>query len=217
MSCAQCTGVDKMFNERTARRELRSYRKKGPRKTTRLLLEAIVDQVDSAGYSFLDIGGGVGAIQQELLEAGASGGTSVDASSAYLKYAEEEAKRRGTADQVNYRFGDFVEHADEVQPANVVTMDRVLCCYDEVEPLLTKSSEKAQELIGVVYPKYTWYNRVGSKLVNGLMKIRRSPFRTYIHSTALVEDLLSSAGFSRTYLRGSGTWQIAVFERSRPR
>ncbi|MBI2966094.1 MAG: hypothetical protein HYY34_07815 [Chloroflexi bacterium] len=71
MNCCQCQGIEQVFNAKVAARELRAYRKKGPRKTTRLLIDALkAEGVD--GLTLLDIGGSIGKIQHELLDAGAA-------------------------------------------------------------------------------------------------------------------------------------------------
>ena len=74
MTCAHCCDAEKLFNDRRAKRELRKYRRKGPDKSTRLLLDALLG-AETAGSSLLDIGGGVGAIQHASARAGASGMT----------------------------------------------------------------------------------------------------------------------------------------------
>lgn len=83
MDCSHCQGAEKTFNSRMAQRELRKYRSKGPGKTTRLLVEAI-KSANIEGTTMLDIGGGVGAIENELLDDGVRSAIDVDASSAYL-------------------------------------------------------------------------------------------------------------------------------------
>src|SRR3972149_5220101 len=89
MSCAQCQGIERMFDRRAAERELRQYRAAGPGGTTRLLIDALKAE-GVAGLTLLDIGGGVGAIQHELLRAGGRRATAVDASSADLDAARAE-------------------------------------------------------------------------------------------------------------------------------
>ena len=83
MGCCQCQGIENMFDKKAAKRELKRYLKKGPSKTTSMLLDAIHDK-GVQGLDFLDIGGGIGAIQYDLIKAGASSGTSIEASSAYI-------------------------------------------------------------------------------------------------------------------------------------
>ena len=146
-----CQAQDEVFGERTARHDLRRYRRRGPSKPTRMLLEAL-EREGIEGATVLDIGGGVGAIQQELLAAGAAQGTAVEASDAYLSAAAEEAERRGQADRVRQLRGDFVELAGEVEPADVVTLDRVICCYPDMEALVGRSADRARRLYGSSIP-----------------------------------------------------------------
>ncbi len=41
MSCSHCQGAEKIFDAGTARGDLEDYRRHGPAKTTRILLDAI--------------------------------------------------------------------------------------------------------------------------------------------------------------------------------
>lgn len=79
MNCCQCEGIEAFFDDKTAARELKRYRKKGADKTTRILIEALQTE-DVSGKTLLDIGGGIGAIQHELMSSGAATVTNVDAS-----------------------------------------------------------------------------------------------------------------------------------------
>ena len=93
--------------------DLRDYLRQGPDRTTRELVARSGPRA-STGASVLDIGGGIGAIEFELLALGAARVISVDASSAYVETARREAVRRGLADRIEHRRGDFVELAPEV-------------------------------------------------------------------------------------------------------
>ena len=66
------------------------YRKEGLEKTTRLLIESISSH-GVKGMTLLDIGGGLGGIQHTLLAKGVLNATAVDASTAYVNAAREEA------------------------------------------------------------------------------------------------------------------------------
>jgi Methyltransferase small domain len=74
------------YNARLAASDLKRYREKGPRPWTRALVESLKAE-GVEGATLLDIGGGVGVISHELLAAGASSATCVDASAAYLASA----------------------------------------------------------------------------------------------------------------------------------
>ena len=212
MSCCQCRGIEALFDERTARKDLKRYRRRGPLRTTRILLDALKAE-GVAGATLLDIGGGVGAISNELLDAGAAGATVVDASPAYLGAAEAEAERQGHRDRIEYHHGDFVEVAPRIESADIVTLDRVICCYDDMEALVSATASKARHLYGVVYPRDTWWDRLGVSIVNLACRLRRSPFRVFVHSPEAVDRLIRSQGFTRHFYRTTPIWQVIVYAR----
>lgn len=213
MPCSQCQGIESLFDARTARRDLRRYRRKGPAKATRALIEALVAE-GVAGASLLDVGGGVGMVQQELLAAGAERAVSVDAAFAYVEAAREEAARRGTAERVRFELGDFVELAPSIPAADVVTLDKAICCYPDVERLVALSSERAGRLYGLVYPQERWYVRLGAAVVNALLALRRSRFRVFVHPSDLVGRIVAENGLAERFSRRVGPiWQVAVYGR----
>ena len=61
MPCNCCEMTDNMFNEESARADIKEYRKHGPAKQTMLILEA-VRSLELKDVQLLDIGGGVGTI-----------------------------------------------------------------------------------------------------------------------------------------------------------
>ena len=213
MNCPQCKGIDAFLDALEAKSDLARYRKKGPDKTTRMLLDAVGGE-GVEGRSLLDIGGGVGAIQHELIAAGLASAVSVDASKAHLEVATQEAEHRGQAERIQQRFGDFVDLAPEVEAADIVTLDRVICCYHDVESLVGLSSARAKSVYAVVYPRDNWLSRLLVRPGNALLWIMRATGRVYVHPTAVVEGLVESNGLRRTFHRKSGFWQVAVFTRT---
>ena len=212
MTCPHCVGIENEFDERIARRELAKFRRRGPRGTTRRLLDA-VRSLGVSGATVLDIGGGVGAIHHELLDSGASAAVHVDASTAYLRAARDEAGRRGHAHQVTFEHGDFLDVAARLPIADVVTLDRVVCCYPNATELLASSAAHARRAVALVYPRDGRLNRAFNVLVNLFLTFKRTPFRTFIHPTAVVEGVLERAGLVRRYRRVGLMWQVVLFAR----
>jgi magnesium-protoporphyrin O-methyltransferase len=210
--CPQCVGIEEQFGRKRAARELRRYRRRGPDRPTRLLIEALRAQ-GVEGLTLLDVGGGVGAIQHELMHAGARSATHVDASAAYLEAARDEARRRGHAERITRLHGDFVELAEHVPAADVVTLDKVICCYPEMERLVAESAARARELYGLVYPRERVALRVGLRLGNAFLRLRGSPFRAYLHSSAAVDATVRDQGLRRLSYRTTAMWQIVVYGR----
>jgi len=213
MDCCQCQGIEELFNRKEAARKLREYRRAGPARSTQLLLDALMRE-PVAGQTLLDIGGGVGAIQHALLKAGAAHATDVEASSAYLATAREEAARQGNAERITYHHGNFVDLADTLPAADIVTLDRVICCYHDMPALVERSSAKAARLYGLVYPRDIWWVRAGIRAENALMWLQRSSFRAFVHSSAAVDAIVRRNGLQQRFARNAGQWQVVVYERS---
>ena len=162
----------------------------------------------------LDIGGGVGAIQHELLDAGATRATGVDASPAYLRAAREEAQRRGHGGRVGYHEGDFVALADGIEAADVVTLDRVICCYPDMEALVGSSAQRARRVYGLVHPREAWWTRLGVGVGNLSLRLARRRFRAYVHPVAAVDAVARDSGLALRLRENAGPiWQVAVYTR----
>jgi magnesium-protoporphyrin O-methyltransferase len=213
MDCCQCQGIEELFSQQYVEKELSRYRSKGPDKTTRMLAEAVKKE-GIAGQTLLDIGGGVGAIQHELLHAGVESATDVEASSAYVSAAREEARRRGYTDRVTHIHGNFVDLAADIQPADIVTLDRVICCFPDMEKMVGLSAARARKLYGLVYPRDTWWIKAGIAVQNLYFRLRRNPYRGFIHPTKVVETVLSGKGLQRKSYRRTLVWQVVVYTRT---
>lgn len=215
MNCCQCEGIEREFNAEGAARKLEDYQRHGLSDTTRWLIDALV-QEGVGGLTVLDIGGGVGGIQHALLAAGAASACHADASSAYLAAAKQEARRRGLDDRIAFLHGDFVALAGQTPPADIVTLDRVICCYHDMPALVSASAQKARRWYGLVYPRDAWWTRWGTRMMNAFFWMQRSPFRVFAHPTPIVESILSELGFHRRFFRRNLLWQVVLFERSAP-
>jgi magnesium-protoporphyrin O-methyltransferase len=207
--------VGNEFGADAAGRDLRTYRRSGPDRTTRWLLKGLRGGPDGPvdGLTVLDIGAGVGAVHLELLKAGASAAIDVDGSPAYVAVAREEAERQGVADRVVYEGGDFVELAPTIVAADLVALDRVVCCYPDMRALVSLSAARARRRYGLVYPRDSWWIRAGASLANGVLRLVRGRLRFWVHRSADVEAVISEAGLRRSYRRNGLFWQVVVFER----
>lgn len=215
MPAKPCCRVDydALFDDRMARHDLDDYRRKGVTGQTRRLVEAI-RSAGVEGATLLDIGGGIGAIQLELLAAGASHATDVDASRAFIATARAEAERRGFAERTTYHYGDFVTLAGAIPAADVVTLDRVVCCYADMPALVEASIAHARRLYGLVYPVDRWWIRAGAAVGNLGLRIFRQSFRFHVHRTADVDRLVRAAGFERQLADRGLLWQVALYRRT---
>lgn len=213
MPCNCCEITDNAFSESEARSEMRTYRRQGPMKQTKLILQAI-RSLGLKNAHLLDIGGGIGAIHHELLKDVAREATHVDASSAYLKEARGEAARRGHSERVQFIHADFTDVANGLPQADIVTLDRVVCCYPDFRRLLKAAAEHSQRALALTYPRETWYMRMGLKVMNFLQKLRRDPFRVYLHPIHEMDALLKKEGFKRVSLHRLFVWEMTLYQRT---
>jgi magnesium-protoporphyrin O-methyltransferase len=210
--CQQCQGIEKVFDQQMADDELRDYHRNGPEKTTQVLLN-VLKEAGVTGKSLLDIGGGVGTIQHELVKAGVEQVTNVDASTAYLNSAKREGARQGYAEQANYYYGDFVELAPRLEAADIVTLDRVICCYPDMEALVSLSAGLARQFYGVVFPQDRWAFKLLRPLANGYFWLTHNPYRFFFHSTEAVQAVTRRQGLTLRFQRRFFIWQVLLFER----
>lgn len=140
----------------------------------------------------------------------------VDASAAYLDIARQEATRAGLAARMAFVSGDLVTRADEIEAADIVTLDRVICCYPDVEALIAATAARARTVYGLVLPRDRWLIRTGTRLVNLWFRIRRSAYRSYAHANPRIDEWLAAIGLrpkqeGRTFL-----WRVVIYDRDGP-
>ncbi len=212
MTCPHCVAAGEFFGERQAARDLKRFRRRGANASTRKLLEALSTE-NVEGLRVLDIGAGVGAVHLALLEDGALHATHVDASEAYQAVAALEAERRGFGQRIDYLVGDYLDVAPQVPAADIVCLDRVVCCYPDAESLVSTSATAAQRLYGVVFPLDRRWVGWLIRLANLWMALTRSAFRAYAHSESRIRSAVEKAGLREVHASRSGIWRILVFRR----
>jgi SAM-dependent methyltransferase len=207
-----CDGYPTYVDAAEARRDRDRYHAKGPDRTTRLLLD-MIGAHPLAGATVLDVGGGIGVIDHELLAAGASRAVLVEATPAYLAAARAEAAEAGLLERMEIVAGDLVRRADEIDPADIVTLDRVVCCYRDVDELVSVSAARARRLYGLVLPRDRWYVRWLIRLENVRWWLRRSAYRGYAHAHAQVDARVRAAGLSQRSEALTPLWRVVLYER----
>ena len=216
MRCCDCESIGAQFGPDAAARDLRRLRRRGPLRSTRFLIEDL-QRSEINGASLLDIGGGVGAIHHALLDAGAATAVQVDLSADYIASARDEATRRRHTDRVRFVQGDFVSLARELAVADIVTLDRVICCYPDMETLVSRAAEKTHQLFGAVFPVDSWWMRLMVRAVNTLQRVRRSGFRVYVHTPAAIDAVLRRNGLERRTQRRTPFWDVVTYARPHSR
>ena len=190
-------GLNRMFGGRMARRWASGFRK---RHAVAGRQRAIVERLEAEGIegaSVLDIGFGVGDLHFELLRRGAGNVTGVEVSAAMAEQAEVLAAELGFAERVTYRVGDYTELHEAIGDADVVVLDRSVCCYPDWRALVEPSARHARGCYGLILPRDTWYMRAAAREMNAALFVIRHDFRVYMHPRAEIRAALAEAGLTR--------------------
>ena len=194
---------------------MRSYLRRGLRGDAKRLAEwGAVGGV--AGASVLEIGGGVGAIQAELLRRGAAEGTVVDVVPVYEPYARELAEHAGVSERTSFVVADLADGPDVVAAADVVTLRRVVCCSPYGPRLLGIGAGLTRRVLVASYPRRTAPICAAAWLQNRVFALLRREFRVYIHDPAVLESAATERGLKRTSFHRGRIWESVAFERPAP-
>lgn len=204
-----CSAADGQFSTRRAESDLKGYRRKGPNPTTRLIRDLVRDA--GGGRTLLDIGGGIGALTFELMSIGFSRATILDASRAFVDAARSEVDRRGQSARISVEHGDFAAAGGSIPQADVVVMDRVICCYPSYPRLLGEALEHSRHLLGLSYPQDRWYVRLAIGMTNAIRAIRRNPFRVFVHPAGEMREYARRMGFTCTHRTGTFSWVVELY------
>jgi hypothetical protein len=160
----------------------------------------------------LEVGGGVGAIDIELLKAGARTATVVELSEEYDEEAAGLLAENELKGRVARRHGDFVEMGGGIDPADVVVMHRVVCCYPDPEALVGEAALHARRLLALSFPRETWWIRIGWYAVDAWFRLVYR-FESYVHAHSRILGAAGRAGFTPVREQTGWLWHVAVLER----
>ncbi len=211
-SCCDGEGYDAVFSDRFARRVARRYRKRGLNATSSRMVDFLCGH-GVEGASVLEIGGGVGEIQVELLRRGAARVTNLEISTSYEAEARELLERAGLTDRVTRRFVDIARSPGDVEPADIVVLHRVVCCYPDYEGLLSAAGGHARRLLVFSHPPDNALARVATWAENVPRRLRRESFRTFAHPVEAMESVLVGTGLTPSYVHRGWAWHVAGLER----
>jgi protein-L-isoaspartate O-methyltransferase len=211
-SCCDPRGCDAFFGRRFARRVAKRYRKRGLDQTAARIVE-FLEASGIAGATVLEIGGGVGEIQIELLKRGARRAVNLELSPAYEPEARTLLAESGLADRVERRLHDIAAAPDGVAPADAVVMHRVVCCYPDYERLLGAAADHAEHLLVFSYPRRNPASRAVVAAQNLAFRVMRREFRTFAHPPAAMLDVVRARGFETAYAQRQAVWEVTGLAR----
>ncbi len=210
--CTRYCAAETQFGRKVAERDLRRYQRRGAEGITRIML-AELRRWPLRGHDLLDVGGGIGIIGTELARDGVASVTLVEASPSYLEVARGEIEQRYPSRPGKFLLGDFALIADSLADADVVTLDRVVCCYPNDAALLHAAAARTRHLLAFTYPRDRWCVRAGIAIQNFLRRLSGSVFRVFVHSPQQMSAKLEAAGLVRVARRETLAWALDLYYR----
>jgi SAM-dependent methyltransferase len=187
-------------------------------KVTTSLLDAITE-AGVADRTVLDVGCGIGDLAIEAVARGASSGVGFDLSAKAIERARRLAEVRGVGDRMRFEVGDGAKL--DLPAADIVVINRVVCCYPDTENLLERTLGAARSVFAITAPVSDgptgWFNRFWNKFLNVGYRLRPKKytgFRTFIHDLDRIDERIRAAGFRRVrHEHRRVVWDLAVYAR----
>jgi len=211
--CTRYCAAEAQFDRKRAESDLRRYLRRGADPVTRLLL-AEVRRLPLQDKQLLDIGAGIGVIGVELAGNGLASATIVDASPAYIEMARQQTEKPYQPRPTRFLLGDFVLLADTLSDADVVTMDRVVCCYPDARALLGAAALKTRQVLAFTYPQDRWHMRCAFAMQNLFLRLKGNAFRVFVHSPKDFSAALEDNGLTRIARCKTLSWVIDLYGRN---
>ena len=218
VGCCDPRGYDRVFTAATARSSAERYRRRGLDRTARGMVAAL-RRDGLRGATVLEIGGGIGGIQLELLRAGAASAVNLELSPAYDGEAHRLLADAGLSGRVTRRLVDIVTAPDGVAAADLVVLHRVVCCYPDHARLLAAAAAHARDRLVVSFPRCSPAVRAAFAAENLTHRLRGRDFRVFVHRPEAMIEVLTRAGLELRTLSGGPVWRYALATRrgARPR
>jgi 2-polyprenyl-3-methyl-5-hydroxy-6-metoxy-1,4-benzoquinol methylase len=213
MSCCTPAGYRTVFGTDMAERDARRYRKKGLRGSARWLADRLADR-GVRGRSVLEIGGGIGDIQVELVRAGAAHATNIEIIDTYEETARALMVEAGLDGRMDRRIAVVGVQPDDAPTADIVVLHRVICCYPDPDALLAAACSHSCDSVAITIPRESWWNRLGVGAANMWFRLRRIEFRVYAHPIAPMLKLAASYGFRSTDNQRGRVWESIILVRA---
>jgi magnesium-protoporphyrin O-methyltransferase len=207
--CEAPSGRDQIFNTRIARRRASRYRKRGPDRAAQRVIDAAA-QIGLDDATILEIGGGVGEIHIELLKRGARRATNLELSHGYEVEADSLLREAGLRERVDRQHIDIATSPGAVEPADIVVMHRVVCCYPDYQRLLTAAADHARRILVFSYPPPHPGWRAAMGLEKLVLRVMRNDFRPFLHSPRAMFAVVAGRGLRPSKRRGTAWCVVAA-------
>src|SRR2546425_8906870 len=100
----------------------------------------------------------------------------------------------------------------EFETADVVVMNRVICCYPDMPKLASAAAERTGEVLVMSFPNRRWWTRLGLTVANLGFRVVRMQFRVFLHPPGLILAAVEHHGFKTRFNQPGLLWQVVALE-----
>jgi len=211
--CCSPKGYRSIFSEKRAHAEARRYRRRGLDRTSQRIAE-LLKQQGIVGRTLLEVGGGIGAIQIELLRTGITRAVNIELTPTYEEAAQGLLRQTGLEDRVERKVMDFAEVTGAVEAADIVIMNRVICCYPDMPKLAGAAADHTREVLVVSFPKERWWTRALISLGDLALRVARQQFQVFLHPPDKIIATAERHGLKSVSNQTSFFWEVASLRRT---
>jgi 2-polyprenyl-3-methyl-5-hydroxy-6-metoxy-1,4-benzoquinol methylase len=204
--------ISRAFDAEVCRHACR-YRESGLTGTSRIILDR-VRELGVSGKTVLELGCGIGGLSIELLREGARSVKGIDLSTSMIAHARELASSSPFKENATFLVGDGAD--TQLDPHQVVILDKVVCCYPNMDAILKNSLEACKGIYCVALPQDNGAWGALAKLVLPLevlyQRLRGCSFRGYLHDTEELDGKVRSHGFTELETDAHWQWVIKTYK-----
>lgn len=211
--CCRAGPCEEMFDSRVAQADLDEYLEDGLGSLESRMVDELRNLGAVARARVLEIGGGIGAIQAELLQEGAASGEVIELVAAYRAYAGRLAAKRGFADRTSWRVHDILADPDAVEPADVVVMNRVVCCSADGPALAAAAAGLTTRALVLSYPRSTRLTRFAAAAQRAAYRLFGRQYRAFAWPEERLIRAAASGGLVEASRGGGLIWRYLVMLR----
>ena len=213
MSCCNRAEYNNTFDDQLAKQELGDYLKSGLKKSS-LPFMKVLEALPLDNKSVLDIGGGIGALTFELFKKNILKVSHVDLSEPYVKTFRSEVDRRSLTEKVQSYHGDFLDFVNDIETADLVSLDKVICCYPDFDNLVRQSIKKSNVWYAYSIPRTNLTTRIYFFIDKIMNKLKGKNLSVFFHSKDAIERIVIESGFTKLTEKLDGYWRVVLFKKS---
>ncbi len=177
------------------------------------MLAAVPPEDLHASSSVLEIGGGVGAVQAELLLRGAGTGEVVEVVGAYEPFAQRLAQSRGLGTRTTFRVLDLLGRPDEVAAADVVVLNRVVCCSEDGVELTAAAAALTRGTLLISFPRHSGFAALLQRIQHRVFRLLGRRYRFFVRPASVLIGAATAQGLSVRSRGRDGIWEYVALGR----